>query len=699
MSQIRNSDGWWINTEIFREEGKHFLKYGYYCADPANSYAFEEYWDEQLNRCINGYSTGGAFITGNHYFYLNFCPIKLTLDSYDAALETTDGVVKKKAGQKILSLPDFWDGDYEYFHIVDIAKNGCTPEYLKSLHLTYIIKDSDLGGGLNVIVGKARRKGFSYKNAAMCANIYNTVPDSLTIIGAFDKKYLYPRGTMGMASSYLNHLNKHTGWVKAREYVDKQEHRRASYKEMIGGAAVETGYLSEIQALTFKDNPDAARGKDSALILYEEAGKFPNLIESFNATKDSAADGIFQTGQSLIFGTGGDMEKDTVDFSKMFYAPELYDAISFENIWDDNAKGTHCSFFFPDRKNLIGFYDVHGNSHEQKAQDYEDAQREKLKNKSLVVLHHRVQEHPNKPSEAFLTVNFNDFPVEEMSARRNVILRDNLHLKRGTPGMMYRDADTGKPRFKPDLEKKLEPLWRYKLESPNIEGCVVIYEPPIPSLNYMDYKGGYDPYRQQQAKTSTSLGSTYLYRGPIIGKDPCPKIVATYIGRPPTDDFYHRQLELLLEWYNEMELMYENEVTTVFKYFEKRRKLKLLAGQPNKVIGKLISNSKVSRGYGCHMNEKLKDGGEKYIKQFLLKEWDFTTDGTPITTIDCIDDPGLLDELIEYSRKGNFDRVMSFMQLMFQIEEDDDIVRAGDKIITTQAEQLNLLLPNLFARK
>jgi hypothetical protein len=694
MSSIRNPDGYWINTQCFREEAQHFLKYRYYCPDPSGSYAFEEYWDEQLKRCIEGYSVGGVRITGHHYFYLNFCPIRLTKDSYDQGVTKT----KSKGTKKVLSLPDFWDGDYEYYHIIDIAKNGISQKELKKLRLTYIIKDTDLEGGLNVIVGKARRKGFSYKNAAVCANIYNTVPDSLTIIGAFDKKYLYPRGTMGMASSYLNHLNKFTGWTKAREFVDKQEHKRASYKEVIAGASVESGYLSEIQALTFKDNPDAARGKDAELILYEEAGKFPNLIDSFNATKDSQADGIFQTGQALIFGTGGDMEKDTIDFASMFYNPDLYDAIAFENIWDDNAKGTYCSYFFPDRTNLVGFYDKEGNSHINQAEEHENKIREGLKGKSLSTLHHRVQEHPNKPSEAFLTINFNDFPVEEMTNRRNIILRDNLHLKRGTPGMMYRD-DNGKPKFKPDMEQKYEPLWRYKLETPNHEGCVIIYESPLADVTYREYKGGYDPYRQLKANTSKSLGATLISRGPIFGKDPYPKICATYIGRPPTDDYYNRQVELLCEWYHDMAIMHENEVTTVVKYFEKRKKLKLLAHQPDKTIGKIINNSKVNRVYGCHMVEKLKDAGEKYIKQWLLKEWGFDAKGNVITTIDLIDDPGIFDELIGYNRKGNFDRTMALMHMLFQMEEEDDYIRPGDKVVVTQMEQLNLLVPNLFARK
>ena len=39
--------------------------------------------------------------------------------------------------------------------------------------------------------------------------------------------------------------------------------------------------------------------------------------------------------------------------------------------------------------------------------------------------------------------------------------------------------------------------------------------------------------------------------------------------------------------------------------------------------------------------------------------------------MDYIYDIGLLEELILYNKKGNFDRVMSLMMVMFQIEEDE----------------------------
>ena len=44
LDSVRNSDGFWINTEVFKEAGNHFKKHGYYVADPWGSPAWFDYW-------------------------------------------------------------------------------------------------------------------------------------------------------------------------------------------------------------------------------------------------------------------------------------------------------------------------------------------------------------------------------------------------------------------------------------------------------------------------------------------------------------------------------------------------------------------------------------------------------------------------------------------------------------------------------
>jgi hypothetical protein len=536
-----------------------------------------------------------------------------------------------------------------------------------------------------MIVGKSRRKGYSFKNAAICTNIYNTIRKSLTLIGAFDKKFLYPEGTMGMASKYLTFLNKHTAWTKGREFVDKQEHKRASFQEIRDGVKMESGYMSQIMAITFADNPDAARGKDAMLVLFEEAGAFPNLKAAFLATVPGLTAGKYITGQIVIFGTGGDMESGTADFAEMFYNPIQFGLMPFVNIWDENAENSYCGFFHPVYMNMEGFYDLQGNSDVDGAIRQELLVREELRKNSTssAVLQQRVQEWPLNPSEAFLTVSINDFPIIELRQQMNRVNKDKLHIRLGQ--VCYIDyeirvqedsngikKEVRKPVLRSDLDNLLEPIWDYKPKTKDLKGGLVVWEAPIPNAPKGLYKIGFDPYRQQHSSAAVpSLAAIYVYKSFHKSSETKETIVAQYVGRPYNPDDVNRIAEQLCELYN-AELMYENEVTHVKDYFNRRNKLHLLAAQPDAVISKNVKNSGVSRVYGIHMIDKLKDAGEKYIKKWLLEERDIDEEGKKTYNLETIYDPALLEELILYNRKGNFDRVMALMMVMFQRAEEDE---------------------------
>ena len=710
---IRNENGKWINSNIFRQEAIKFQKNKTYTAAPYGTPDWMEYWETQLDRCIKGYSVfeedGTEHkITGHHYFYLNFTQIQIV------KFEDDD---ESAAAEKISQNPDFWDGDYDYFWSLEIARYGLctknsqvpsTPEERKEWnHLNkelkkikksnYNYKKDEtykklkeqrdtisnnilnrlglrvkphldyLDGGYHMIVGKSRRKGYSYKDGAICANVYNTVRKAQVIIGAFEKKFLYPKGTMGMASDYLNFLNEHTGWAKSRDYTDKVDHKKASYRENVNGTYIEKGYQSEIFALTFKDNPDAARGKDGKLFLLEEAGAFPNLKDSFNAIAPGLTAGAFITGQIIIFGTGGDMESGTVDYADMFYNPAAYRLLPFVNIWDENAENTACGFFHPVTWNMEGFYDDQGNSDIKGATEFElERRRQKMEAaSSSTIVEKHMQEYPFSPSEAFLTVSTNNFPVVELRNQLNRVKAENLHLSKGTP--VYLTREEGKVIAKPDLENKLKPIYTYKVKQDDISGCPIIFEYPVPNPPKGLYKIGFDPYQQDEG---TSLAAIYVYKSIHSGTYSKNIIVAEYVGRPQEADDVSRIASMLADLYN-AEIMHENEVSHVKNYFRRIKRLDQLALQPDTVISKNVKASKVSRIYGMHMNEQLKDAGEKYIKDWLLQVRDYDENGNAILNLETIYSIGLLEELIQYNRKGNFDRVMAFMQVMFQCQEEE----------------------------
>jgi hypothetical protein len=672
LGSIRNPDGIWINTEVFREEARKFQKYGTYCLDPWGSPDWFSYWQEQRNRIINGHSSGGVKITGDHYFYLNFCPI----------LKVEDMNAKKSA--KITDFPDFWDGDYNYFWAREIAFNGIVDglgvpvseslnlsELYKGLQLEVNIEETYLNGGYNLIVGKSRRKGYSYKNAAIAVKNYLCYPKALTIFAAYEKKFLYPKGIFTMASNYLNFINANTAWVYPKDVVDKMDHVKASTIEYRNGVKIEVGFLSEIMALTFKDNADAARGKDARDLIFEESGAFgtPGLLkDSYAASQDCVMGGAIKTGMITVFGTSGDMEGGTADYSEMHSNPLRFGMLPFQNIWDEDSEDMKCGFFHPITWNMEGYYDEQGNSDREGAKALELAQRKVLLDNGATSadIQKRMQEKPLGPFEAFGMVSTNNFPVLELKRQLEIVKAKNLHIIMGTPVKLFYDYESKRVKAEPILDGSANVIYRQKPDNTSLEGCPVIYEYPPEVPQRGAFKIGYDPYRQAQG---TSLAAVYVYKSVIIGDRTKRIIVAEYVGRPGEADDVNYICRLFAELYNTT-IMHENEVTHVKDYFRRRKQLHYLAYQPDEVIKKNVKNSKVNRLYGCHMIDQLKDAGEKYIKSWLLETLDFDEEGMPIRGLDQIYSIGLLEELIGYNRKGNFDRVMALMQVMFQDQED-----------------------------
>lgn len=649
-----------VNTEEFRREALHFLVHGYYCADPMGSAAYYEYWSEQLRRCREGYSVGGEYITGDHYFYLNFNQIKLTDLGPEAELE------KRKSGRKILTFPNFWDGDHAYFLALKKAQEQ----------------------GKHLIVGKARRKGFSYKNASVSTNQYSSYKNTYTLLCAHDKKYLYPKGIMTMVTDNMNFLNENTGWAKRRQAVDKQNHRKASYLEYINGQPVEKGYKSEVEAISFKDNPDAARGKDASLIIFEEAGTFDNLKSSYLATKPCVEDGDITTGTMVLFGTGGDISGGAIDFESMFYNPEAYNLMAFDNVYDEGASGTSCGFFFPSYRNKIGYMDKQGNSLIGKAQQAEQAHREQIKrdSKDPGVYDKHCAEYPWCPKESFIQESSNIFPTGELMEHRNKLMSSGLYSNMGVVG----ELRIGKKGVKFVPNDKLKAIEKFPHDKrDNLSGAVVMYQAPftvggkIPNDLYFIV---HDPFGADGGKGG-SLGAAYVIKRVNNLSAPDDMIVASYVGRTEYQDQYNEVLFMLSEYYN-AGIGFENDRGEIVPFAKRTGQLHRLLGEvelfdPNQGI----KIKALGRKYGCSMGSTQRKGqAQLYLRDWLRTRRGKDSEGNIQLNLHKIYDIALLDELIKYNDKGNFDRVSALLVGMFHMK---DLFRREVEQVKEQQESYN----------
>lgn len=659
-----------VNTEEFKPEAKHFEKYGRYCDDPFKSPAWTSYWQEQRRRCREGYSVGGVYITGDHYAYLNFSRIRITREDNDWAKVTKKRI--RKASKKEVS-PDFWDGDYDYFHCLDIAENGADQKYIDNLGLS-VDPVTDGLGGQHLQIGKARRKGYSYKNAATAANRVYTRKGYTVLLGAYDTEYLYPRGTMSMVRNQMTFLDTHTGFAK-RKLIDNNEHVKIGFRQKdSNGNYLEKGYLSQIFAISFYGNPGAARGKDPDWILFEEGGKWPNLLQSIAETQSSGEDGMYVTAIITLFGTGGGDNTNWEGFEKIFYNPSSQGFIEFKNQWDPGASHTHCSLFHPSIKNFPGAMDENGNSLEDKADDFLENKREMIRNTTndQQQLINHIMENAKNPREAFQRSSNNIFTSEVLTDWRQKVFSENLHINMGIPGYMEPDKN-GNIRFIVDRTYR-QPLYDYPERSgKSREGCIVKYLEPaideatgkVPDNLYMI---AHDPYADD-SDTGPSLGAAYVYKNINNFSHPDDLIVASYVGRPKTQDEYNKNLFYLAMYYN-AKIGYESDTGDVLGYAKRHKLTSYLAEEFELNFDERLkaknpsSNLRYGMKMGAGKESARKKQGDIYLRDWLYTERGIDDKGNKIYNLHRIYDLALLDELIKYGN-GNFDRISAMRILMY----------------------------------
>jgi hypothetical protein len=116
---------------------------------------------------------------------------------------------------------------------------------------------------------------------------------------------------------------------------------------------------------------------------------------------------------------------------------------------------------------------------------------------------------------------------------------------------------------------------------------------PIADSPYGRYIAGCDPYDQDKADTSESLGSFFVYDRLTE------QIVAEFTGRPNRADDFYETCRRMCIYYN-AKCLYENQLKGLKIYFEQKNSLHYLSEQPG-IIKDIVKNSQVNRGYGIHM--------------------------------------------------------------------------------------------------
>lgn len=613
----------------------------------------------------------GEGITGYDYFYLNYSPIFKLVET-----EYTDrnGDVRKRR-ERILQFPSFWDYDYYYFCAIEEAEQQ----------------------GKHMAVLKSRQRGYSFKGASMLVRNYMLIPGSKNFAVASEQKFLIGDGLLTKAWQIMDFLDKHTAWAKQRLVSTRME-RVSGYKITDEfGKQTEQGYLSSIVGITLKNDPERIRGTRGKLVLWEEGGKFPDLLDAWRIEQPSVEtdDGV-AFGLMIAFGTGGTIGASFEGLKELFYKPNANNVLAFPNIWDDGKENTECGFFVPAYSNLESFdddgnqvyMDKDGNSYKEKAIQNLIDQRNKIKDggASQQSIDRFISERPIKPAEAVLELGKNIFPrkllMDQLTRiRTNKKLQNMKHIV----DLEWDGNGQVKATEKPSGDITNYPL--KKGDKPH--GSVVIWEYPVNDPPLGLYIAGCDPYDHDDSFTN-SLGSTFIFKRVRAGEAWNDVIVAEYSGRPDTAEEYYENVRKLLTFYN-ARLLFENERKGIYPYFTNKHCDYLLADQPDKIISEVFKDSKVQRRKGCHMTKQIRAYGEGLILEWLLDEFE---PGHP--NVERVYSEPLIEELIENDGVRNVDRVIALCMVMIYREELFQLKVSSAK---EQNKQVELFEMPLFSKQ
>ncbi len=609
---------------------------------------FGKWLYSQRERGWNGYCNPetGMWVTGDYYWMLNFCPMHL--------VENENGI-----NIRTVSHPRFWDGQFlmsHYFlqarthghHAAELASRGKGK--------------TSFGGGLlakRCIIGESENN----KTEVQC------------MVTAVDRtKLMDTNQILRVFKDNLDHCAKYTQFASHRlKSSDQEMEWKMGFKK--AGSEVEYGSKNSVSGIITGVNQDKLNGSRGVLYLIEEAGIFKNLTSMYNMIRPSVEHGSKVFGEIFAYGTAGDDQSDFTAFAEMFYSPEGYNLEPLDNVFDKDGQGRKkCCFFFPAYLNYDeSCIDKNGNSDVSKAllMILYDRYKVKYGTTDINTIVKRISQYPIVPQEAMLRSHGNIFPVTELNERLNQLDNDPNAFDDVYVGELVQDNKTGEVKFNPTIDL---PIRDFPTKDNKVKGALEIFEMPkkngegkIPAGRYICSA---DPYDADCSNTM-SLGSIFVMD---LWTD---MIVAEYTGRPAfAEDFYEICRKLCL-FYN-CRCMYEQNVMGMFSYFSSHNATHLLAETPEYLVQRNMISSigYGNKSVGIRATTPIINGAFKMIQTWLRKpivsiETDEEGNNNEVTIPNLyrIKNRALLKELVLWNPQGNFDRVMSLVQLMLYREE------------------------------
>lgn len=638
------------HTKEFSPAAIHKKKYGYYTSATFGTKVYREFWKEQGRRCREGYQNPitGVWVTGYHYFFLNFKQLEIVVDPYAPVSE------------KETDFPRFWAIHWHFFMAIQEAEEG----------------------GKHLCLLKPRGTGFSELFSSMGARDYTLKRKKKSFYFASHKDYLVGDGVLQKVWDNLEYLNQHTerGMKRLRQMKNQDFHKRASE---ITGEGNEIWKGGEIFGRII-DNPNKVRGARGHKLYFEEGGSFPSVSKAWNICRPLVEQGGIATGVMILWGTGGEQGKGIAGLEDIFKHPKAYNCLEFDNCWEEDQGGKPHGFFFPVEACMDRFMDEDGNPDLLLGREFHLMERATIREDKPEKEDAYIAEYCMTPTEALLRIASNHFPIAELQRQRLRVVNSKGIQGFLKYGDIVKNGSTGSFEFQLNPAGRKNVINEYPHDQAGgLDGSVVMIESP-----YRDQLGNVpsdmyyllvDPFYKDETQDKTSLGAVYVYKAKNnLSNSEDDIIVAWYAGRPRTTDKFHKIVFDLAQFYGGT---VQSEIAGggkgLYDYAKIKKLLHLCELEPSLMFNKSVEVKESSKSYFMNMSTERVTQALTYLNDWLLEERSLTSDDSGKTIVvlnlNKIYDVGLLDELIKFNDDGNFDRISALRLLPYMIKEKSEV--------------------------
>jgi len=553
--------------------------------------AYQDFWEEQIDRCTNGYTTAGIDIPGRYYYYLNFMPLKGLMGGMH---------------------PLYVDIDLEYWKLL---------EYVKANHK------------MGIISPKARRKGLSEKGKTVLSHGIRFIEGYRGAITAGLETYVtglrkkFDHGESSIRKEFRLNILQNNEKIYQPGY---------DIKDPIGGF-IQDGFGGMLSFETMYDDAAKLEGEYFHDVICEESGQYKLLGAVIESIKPALMFGSQMAGSFLIYGTGGNILSTSKDFKELWDQADIYNLEKFSvdgtrlyypffgnplaDTFIDEDTGEKIDAIPNLRKyekhQIIGCEDIEAAREHILKKRIEYA---KLPDKSKLKKHN--QSFPLSVEEMFTSGGSNNFNDEKIYEQLFNVEGKLDNYKEVVLEWVYspeENSEESAQRLIARPAKKNDADWKK----------IYVLQEPRKDILDLDI-GGIDSYNQDQTKTSSSLGAMAVVRqgnrvnmvDEGIRKAEYP--ICLYYKRPPRKEQFYDICLRISTWYGLIRnTMCSAEQDFVIDYYTKNGGTRFLSPRPKSFDSK--KGQQVHK-YGAKMTGFSKEmilGLVQSMIEDYVHEWDF----------------------------------------------------------------------------